>query len=63
MQNTKNLKSYIMKTETKVKQLEKKKKALQLKAFKVKTMKEWNDISNEVREINSEIDYIKFWNK
>jgi len=52
-----------MKTETKVKQLEKKKKVLQLKATKVKTMKEWNDICNEVREINSEIDYIKFWNK
>ena len=52
-----------MKTEIKVKQLEKKREQLKLKAAKVKTMKEWNDISNEVKEINSSIDYIKFWNK
>ncbi len=57
-----------MKTETKVKELEKKRNQLKLKTVKVKTMKEWNDISNEVREINSELDYIKFldhlhWNK
>lgn len=50
-----------MKTETKVKQLEKKKKTLQLKATKVKTVKEWNSLADEVICINSEIDYIKFW--
>ena len=52
-----------MKTETKVKQLEKKKAQLRLKAFKVKTVKEWNAIADEIICINSEIDYIKFWNK
>ena len=52
-----------MKTETKIKQLEKEKKALQLKATKVKTAKEFNDISYKIKEINSDIDYRKFWGK
>lgn len=46
-----------------IKQLETEKKSLQLKASKVKTMKEMNDISNKIKDINSDIDYRKFWGK
>ena len=45
----------------KIKQLEKQKKSLQMKATKVKTSKEFNDICFKIKEINSEIDYQKFW--
>lgn len=44
----------------KIKELEKLRKQLTLKTTKEITMKEWNDISYQVREINSSIEHLKF---